>query len=140
MKNFNGCLLADRYTGSWAFKSVISLSIIYLRSVTPGSIMCYPISHIQILDVSHDLLNGFVSGLPFSSPPLENLLSLSPLGRPDTQATPSVSLALGIPCDPLSPICPFTPSLPWGPCGPGTPGTPGIPFDPGIPGKPSIDR
>ena len=25
--------------------------------------------HIQILDVSHDLLNGFVSGLPFSSPP-----------------------------------------------------------------------
>ena len=24
--------------------------------------------HIQILDVSHDLLNGFVSGLPFSSP------------------------------------------------------------------------
>ena len=25
--------------------------------------------HIQILDVSHDLLNGFVSGLPFSPPP-----------------------------------------------------------------------
>ena len=25
--------------------------------------------HIQILDVSQDLLNGFVSGLPFSSPP-----------------------------------------------------------------------
>ena len=25
--------------------------------------------HIQILDVSHDFLNGFVSGLPFSSPP-----------------------------------------------------------------------
>ena len=25
--------------------------------------------YIQILDVSHDLLNGFVSGLPFSSPP-----------------------------------------------------------------------
>ena len=25
--------------------------------------------HIQILDVSHDLLNGFVSGLPFTSPP-----------------------------------------------------------------------
>ena len=25
--------------------------------------------HIQILDVSHDLLNGFVSGLPFYSPP-----------------------------------------------------------------------
>ena len=25
--------------------------------------------HIQILDVSHDLLNGFVSGLPFFSPP-----------------------------------------------------------------------
>ena len=25
--------------------------------------------HIQILDVSHDLLNGFVSGLPFPSPP-----------------------------------------------------------------------
>ena len=25
--------------------------------------------HIQILDVSHDLVNGFVSGLPFSSPP-----------------------------------------------------------------------
>ena len=25
--------------------------------------------HIQILDVSHNLLNGFVSGLPFSSPP-----------------------------------------------------------------------
>ena len=24
--------------------------------------------HIQILDVSQDLLNGFVSGLPFSSP------------------------------------------------------------------------
>ena len=37
--------------------------------------------HIQILDVSHDLLNGFVSGLPFSSPP-----SPSPIGRPDTQA------------------------------------------------------
>ena len=47
--------------------------------------------HIQILDVSHDLLNGFVSGLPFSSPPppspISNLLSPSPLGRPDTQAT-----------------------------------------------------
>ena len=46
--------------------------------------------HIQILDVSHDLLNGFVSGLPFSSPPLPspiyNLLSPSPVGRPDTQA------------------------------------------------------
>ena len=26
--------------------------------------------HIQILDVSHDLLDGFVSGLPFSSPPV----------------------------------------------------------------------
>ena len=38
--------------------------------------------HIQILDVSHDLLNGFVSGLPFSSPPPP-----SPIGRPDTQAT-----------------------------------------------------
>ena len=37
--------------------------------------------HIQILDVSHDLLNGFVSGLPFSSPPPP-----SPIGRPDTQA------------------------------------------------------
>ena len=45
--------------------------------------------HIQILDVSHDLLNGFVSGLPFSSPPspIKNLLSPIPLGRPDTQAT-----------------------------------------------------
>ena len=47
--------------------------------------------HIQILDVSHNLLNGFVSGLPFSSPPppshTSNLLSPSPLGRPDTQAT-----------------------------------------------------
>ena len=46
--------------------------------------------HIQILDVSHDLLNGFVSGLPFSSPPppspISNLLSPSPSGRPDTQA------------------------------------------------------
>ena len=40
--------------------------------------------HIQILDVSHDLLNGFVSGLPFSSPPPP---SPSPLGRPDTQAS-----------------------------------------------------
>ena len=38
--------------------------------------------HIQILDVSHDLLNGFVSGLPFPSPPPP-----SPIGRPDTQAT-----------------------------------------------------
>ena len=46
--------------------------------------------HIQILDVSHDLLNGFVSGLPFSFPPppspISNLLSPSHLGRPDTQA------------------------------------------------------
>ena len=25
--------------------------------------------YIQILDVLHDFLNGFVSGLPFSSPP-----------------------------------------------------------------------
>ena len=40
--------------------------------------------HIQILDVSHDLLNSFVSGLPFSSP-----LPPSPIGRPDTQATTS---------------------------------------------------
>ena len=38
--------------------------------------------HIQILDVSHDLLNGFVSGLPFPSLPPP-----SPIGRPDTQAT-----------------------------------------------------
>ena len=37
--------------------------------------------HIQILDESHDLLNGFVSGLPFPSPPPP-----SPIGRPDTQA------------------------------------------------------
>ena len=37
--------------------------------------------HIQILDVSHDLQNGFVSGPPFSSPPPP-----SPIGRPDTQA------------------------------------------------------
>ena len=37
--------------------------------------------HIQILDVSHDSLNGFVSGLPFASPPPP-----SPIGRPDTQA------------------------------------------------------
>ena len=37
--------------------------------------------HIQILDVSHDSLNGFVSGLPFSSLPPP-----SPIGRPDTQA------------------------------------------------------
>ena len=47
--------------------------------------------HIQILDVSHDLLNGFVSGLPFSSPPspslISNLLFPSSLGRPDTQAS-----------------------------------------------------
>ena len=44
--------------------------------------------HIQILDVSHDLLNGFVSGLPFSSPPssIKNLSSPIPLRRPDTQA------------------------------------------------------
>ena len=46
--------------------------------------------HIQILDVSHDLLNGFVSVLPFFSHPLHspisNLLSPSPLGRSDTQA------------------------------------------------------
>ena len=44
--------------------------------------------HIQILEVSHDLLNGFVSGLPFSSPPspIKNLLYPIPLGRPDTQA------------------------------------------------------
>ena len=34
--------------------------------------------HIQILDVSHDLLNGFVSGLPFSSPPPPSQIS-SPL-------------------------------------------------------------
>ena len=52
--------------------------------------------HIQILDVSHDLLNGFVSGLPFSSPPppsaISNLLSPSPLGRPDTQATTMIMM------------------------------------------------
>ena len=53
--------------------------------------------HIQILDVSHDLLNGFGSGLPFSSPPppssISNLLSPSPLGRPDTQAKSAVKQA-----------------------------------------------
>ena len=37
--------------------------------------------HVQILNVPHDLLNGFVSGLPFSSP-----LPPSPIGRPDTEA------------------------------------------------------
>ena len=31
--------------------------------------------HIQILDVSHDLLNGFVSGLPFSPPPPPSKIS-----------------------------------------------------------------
>ena len=34
--------------------------------------------HIQILDVSDYLLNGFVSGLPFSSPPPPSKIS-SPL-------------------------------------------------------------
>ena len=39
--------------------------------------------HIQILDVSHDLLNGFVSGLPFSS--LKNYLPQSHAYADDTQ-------------------------------------------------------
>ena len=48
MKNFNG------------FSLTIALAV--------GDVTGYCVSnHCQILDVSHDLLNGFVSGLLFSS-------------------------------------------------------------------------
>ena len=52
MKNFNG------------FSLPIALAVGDVRGYCVLSNHC----HIQILDVSHDLLNGFVSGLPFSSP------------------------------------------------------------------------
>ena len=59
MKNFNG------------FSLPIALAVGDVRSYCVLSNHC----HIQILDVSHDLLNGFVSGLPFSSPPPSKIIS-----------------------------------------------------------------
>ena len=76
-KNFNG----------------FSLLIAQLLLPAVGDVRCCCVlcnhCYIQIFDVTHDLLNGFVSGLSFSSPPLlppsKSFLSPSPLGRPDTQ-------------------------------------------------------
>ena len=60
-EKFQWLLLADR------------CACIYLRSVTSGGIVCYPITSTS--SESHDLLNGFVSGLLFSSPPPPSKIS-----------------------------------------------------------------
>ena len=84
MKNFNGFS-----------SSIATLAVGDVRGYCVLSNYC----HIQILDVSHDLLNGFVSGpcFLFSPSPLPHLKSPLPLalkkaGRPDTQATKTISL------------------------------------------------
>ena len=64
---------------------------IYLRSVTSGSIVCYPITATSRFWMCHTicwmvLCQAFLSLLPLPPPPSKNLLSPSPSGRPDTQA------------------------------------------------------
>ena len=64
-EKFQWLLLADYSARIWL---LLLLYFLAVGDVREYCVLCNH-CHIRILDVSHDLLNGFVSGLPFSSPP-----------------------------------------------------------------------
>ena len=59
----------------WKISMTVSLPIALAVGDVRGYCMLSNHCHIQILDVRHDLLNGFVSGLPFPSPPSPSKIS-----------------------------------------------------------------
>ena len=77
-EKFQWLLLADRSAP------------IYLRSVTSGVVVFYPITATSRFWMCHRicwmvLCQAFLSLLPPPPPPIQSFLSPSPLGRPDTQ-------------------------------------------------------
>ena len=72
-------------------KNLRAPSSVYLRSVTSGRILCYPITATSRFWMCHTicwmvLCQAFLSLLPPLPSPIKNLVSPIPLGRPDTQA------------------------------------------------------
>ena len=70
---------------------------VYLRSVTSGRIVCYPITATSRFWMCHTicwmvLCQAFLSLLPPLPSLIKNLVSPIPLGRPDTQASQQAAI------------------------------------------------